>query len=83
MQSASFGRNSEMMSSILAAAVSFFSKPNNSSWHLYDRRGVSRGARGHNSPSAESLRGVSNDCGGAKKFKQCHKYFLQYSTFAS
>ena len=26
---------------------------------------------------------VPNHCGGTKKSQQCHKYFLQYSTFAS
>jgi len=24
-----------------------------------------------------------NDCGGVEKSQQCHRYFLQYSTFAS
>jgi len=38
---------------------------------------------GRNSPGAESLRKVPNGCGGAEKFRQCHKRFLQYSTFAS
>jgi len=40
---------------------------------LHIARGEKRGARGHNSPGAESLR-------GAKK-SQCHEHFLQYNTF--
>jgi len=32
---------------------------------------------------ANSLRGAPNYCGGPEKSKQCHKYFLQYNTFAS
>jgi len=40
-------------------------------------RGVTSGARGSNYPGAESLRGdVENS-------QKCHKYFLQYSKFAS
>ena len=52
-------------------------------------RGVTKGARGRNSTGAESLwgrwntAGAPNACGGAKKSKQCHKHFLQYSTFSS
>jgi len=43
---------------------------------LLTARGVTRGSRGHNFPGAESL------C-GRRKSQQCHKYFLQYRTFAS
>jgi len=48
-------------------------------------KGVTTGGQGgHNSPGAESLRGVLNDCGvGGEKSQECHKYFLKYSTFAS
>jgi len=46
-------------------------------------RGVTRGARGHNSPGAESLTGRQITVGGAEKTQQCHKHFLEYSTFAS
>jgi len=53
-------------------------------------RGVTTGVRGAQfhgrriTPGdAEILRGAPNDCGGAKKSQQCHKHFLQYSTFAS
>jgi len=38
-------------------------------------QGRNKGGKGHNSLDAESLR-------GAKKLQQCHKHFLQYSTFA-
>ena len=38
-------------------------------------QGITRGARGHNSPGAESL--------GDPKAPTMSKYFLQYSTFAS
>jgi len=31
---------------------------------------------------AESLRGCLITAGGVEKYKQCHKYFLQYSKFA-
>jgi len=31
----------------------------------------------------ESLQGVPNHCGGAKKTQNCHKYYVQYCTFAS
>jgi len=37
----------------------------------------------NHSGGAEILREAPNDCRGAKKSQQCHKYFLQYSTFAS
>jgi len=36
-------------------------------------RGVTRGARKHNSPGAKSLQGARNDCEGAEKSQQCHK----------
>jgi len=46
--------------------------------------GVARGrARGRSYPSAESLWRPQIIAGGAEKSQQCHKYFLQYSTFAS
>jgi len=38
---------------------------------------------GHNSPGAESLWGRRMTAWGAEKFQQCHKCFLQYTTFAS
>jgi len=37
----------------------------------------------HNSPGDKITMGLRNDCGGAEKSQQCHKYFLQHSTFAS
>jgi len=40
-------------------------------------------SRGHNYPGAESLRGHRITAGDAGKSQQCHKYFLQYSAFAS
>ena len=43
---------------------------------LQSTRDAARGASGHNSPGAESLRGV-------KKAQQCHKHIFQNSTFAS
>jgi len=45
-------------------------------------RGVTRGERGRNSPG-ESLLGRRMTSRGAEKSQQCHKYFLQYSAFAS
>jgi len=39
-------------------------------------RDVTRGQGGHNSRAL-------NDCEGAEKSQQCHKYFLQYRTCAS
>ena len=47
-------------------------------------RGVTMGRMGSNIPQV--LRGAPNDCGGAEKCQQCHKYFFQYIhcyTFAS
>ena len=38
--------NSETMSSFATATVSFYSKPNKTRWHLYGRRGVTRGQLG-------------------------------------
>jgi len=38
---------------------------------------------GHNSPGAESLWGRQITAESAIKSQQCHKYLLQYSTFAS
>jgi len=46
-------------------------------------RGETRGQWEHNSPGAESLWGRRMTAGGDEKSNQCHKYFLQYSTFAS
>jgi len=53
-------------------------------------RGVTKGGQGgHDSPGAESLWGRRITAGrqmtaeGAEKSQQCHKYFLQCSTFAS
>jgi len=34
-------------------------------------------------PGRRITMGVRNDCGERQKSQQCHKYFLQYSTFAS
>jgi len=41
------------------------------------------GQKGRNSPGAESLWGRRIIAGGTEKSQQCHKYFVQYSTFAS
>jgi len=41
------------------------------------------GQEGHNSPGAESLRGRRITAEGAEKSQHCHKYFIQYSSFAS
>jgi len=46
-------------------------------------QGRNEGAKGRNSPGAESLCGRQITAGGAEKSQQCHKYFLQCSTFAS
>ena len=46
-------------------------------------RGVARGARGTQVPRCRVTVGALNHCGGAEKSQQCHKYFHQYSTFAS
>jgi len=46
-------------------------------------RGETRGQWEHNSPGSESLWGRRMTAGGDEKSNQCHKYFLQYSTFAS
>jgi len=43
---------------------------------LHNTRDVTRGARGHNSPGAESLR-------GARKSQKCYRHFFQNSTVAS
>jgi len=48
--------------------------------------GAERGGQGgvpKITPDAESLWGRRITAGGAEKSQQCHKYFLQYSTFAS
>jgi len=54
------------------------------------RRGVTmEGQGGHNYPGVESRQGrvITADeritAGGAEKSHQCHKYMLQYSTFAT
>jgi len=53
-------------------------------------RAVTRGSKGGTSPQVPHHYRARNHCGrlrmtthGAEKFQQCHKYFLQYSTFAS
>jgi len=43
-------------------------------------KGVTREAQ---FPGRRVTMGAPNHCGGAEKSQQCHKYFLQYSTFAS
>jgi len=43
-------------------------------------KGVTRGAQ---FPGRRVTMGAPNHCGGVEKPQQCHKYFLQYSTFAS
>ena len=52
--------------------------------------GVARGERGAQFPGRRVIMGALNHCGGhrmaaggAEKSQQCHKYFLQNSTFAS
>jgi len=45
-------------------------------------RGVARETRGHNSPGAELLWGRRMTAGGLNS-QECHKHFLQYSTFGS
>jgi len=46
-------------------------------------RVVTSGCKGSNSPGAESPWGRRMTAGGAEDIQQCHKYFLQYSQFAS
>jgi len=43
--------------------------------HLAARSGVTRGVTG------SQFAGCRITAGGAEKSQQCHKYFLQYSTF--
>jgi len=38
---------------------------------------------GEQFPGQRNHYGAPNDCGVAKNFQQCHKYFIQYSNFAS
>jgi len=58
----------------------FFSNPNKTSWHLYGRRAVTKGTQFH---GRRITMGAPNHYVGAKKSKQCHKYFLQSSAFSS
>jgi len=44
---------------------------------------VTRGARGNIYPGAEYLWGRRMTADRGEKPQHCHKYFLQYSTFAS
>ena len=46
-------------------------------------KGVTRGERGLRFPGRRIAMGAPNDCEGAEKSQQCHKYFLQHSVFAS
>ena len=77
--------NSETISSFATTAISFFSKRNKTSWHLYGRRGVTRGGT---IPRAPNYYGAPNHYGerritaGAPKSPN-NIFFLQYSTFAS
>ena len=49
-----------------------------------DVQGRNEGGKGGTiPPGAKSLWGRRITEGGAEKSQQCHKYFLQYSTFAS
>jgi len=41
------------------------------------------GARGAQFLGRRIVIGAPNDCDGAEKSQQCHKYFLQYRTFGS
>jgi len=47
------------------------------------KQGRNGGARGAQIPWAPSHYGSPNHCRGVEKFQKCHKYFLQYSEFAS
>ena len=59
--------NSETTSSFATAAVSFFSKPNKTSAHLYGRRGVTRGGKGVIIPRAPNHYGERRMTAGAPK----------------
>jgi len=41
------------------------------------------GAKGAQFPGPRINKGALNHCGGRHKSQQCHRYFLQYSAFAS
>ena len=79
--------NSETMFSFAATAISFFFKTWENQLTFIQSQGRNEGGTIPRAPNhyggAESLRAAPNDCAGAKKCKHCHKYFLQYSTFAS
>ena len=46
-------------------------------------KGIKRGARGAQFPGRPVTMGAPNDYRVAEKSQQCHKYFLQYTTFTS
>ena len=46
-------------------------------------KGRQRGGKGGTIPRAPNHCGGRMTAGDAEKSQQCHKYFLQYSTFAS
>jgi len=46
-------------------------------------RGITRAARGEQFPGRPVTAGAPNDCRVAEKSQQCHKHFLQYTTFTS
>jgi len=50
---------------------------------LPNQRRNEGGAKGEQLPGHRVYLGAANHCGGAEKSRQCHKHFLQYSTFAS
>jgi len=45
--------------------------------------GVTKGGEGRTISGRQITSGVLNHCGGHRKSQQYHKYFLQYSSFAS
>jgi len=45
--------------------------------------GRNEGCKGEQFPGPQITMGAPNHCGGTIKSQQCHKYFLQYGTFAS
>jgi len=49
----------------------------------FNQQGRNERGKGYAIPRAPNHSGAPNDCGSAKKSQQCHKHFLQYSTFAS
>ena len=46
-------------------------------------QGHREGGKGTKFPGRRITVEGPNDCGGRQKSQQCHKYFLQYSTFVS